>query len=89
MRRVAHHGVPLPQQFAEGYPTSIECAVCPANLAPARMAFLRKHYPAEHAKTVQLAGEVFQQVTEAYEWQRTALRAAASDLPKAARGTRA
>ncbi len=75
MRRVAHHGVPLPMQYAEGYPTSIECAVCPANLAPARMAFLRKHYPAEHAETVRLAEQVMRQVAAAYEWQREAVSA--------------
>jgi 3'-phosphoadenosine 5'-phosphosulfate sulfotransferase (PAPS reductase)/FAD synthetase len=83
MRRVAHHGVPLPRQYAEGYPTSIECAVCPANLAPARMAFLRDHYPAEHAETVRLAREVLRQVTETYEWQRDAVQAAALDAGEA------
>jgi len=76
MRRVAHHRVALPRQYAEGYPTSMECAVCPANLDKARLAFLRRHYPAEHAETVRLAEEVFRRVTEAYEWQRDALTAA-------------
>ncbi|WP_232474688.1 phosphoadenosine phosphosulfate reductase family protein [Neoroseomonas rubea] len=79
MRRVGVHAVPLPAQYAEGAPETFECAICPANLAPARMAFLRKHYPAEHAETVRLAGEAFRVVSAAYEDQRRALEAASGD----------
>ena len=42
MARVEWHGIALPMQYAEGYAESAECAGCPAYLAPARMAFLRR-----------------------------------------------
>ena len=59
MARVAHHGVPLPPQYAEGSPRSFECAICPADLDPARLGFLRRHYPDHHAETLRLARAVF------------------------------
>lgn len=55
MARVAHHGVPLPPQYREGYPKSFECAVCPADMDPARLGFLRRHHPEHHADTVRIA----------------------------------
>lgn len=55
MARVAHHGVPLPRQYAEGYPRSFECAVCPADMDPARLGYLRRHHPEMHAETLRLA----------------------------------
>jgi 3'-phosphoadenosine 5'-phosphosulfate sulfotransferase (PAPS reductase)/FAD synthetase len=57
MARVAHHGVPLPRQYAEGYAQSFECATCPADTDPARLAFLARHYPAEHAESLRLVRE--------------------------------
>lgn len=76
MRRVEHHGVPLPMQYAQGAPESFECAVCPANLDAGRLAFLKQHYPAEHAETLKLAREVHGHVTRSY-------RAAARELEAA------
>jgi 3'-phosphoadenosine 5'-phosphosulfate sulfotransferase (PAPS reductase)/FAD synthetase len=57
MARLAYHNVPLSRQYGAGYPASIECAVCPADLAPARLRFLKDHYPAEYGETVRLAAE--------------------------------
>lgn len=55
MARVAHHGITLPRQYDEGFPETVECAVCPSNLTPAWLAFLRQHYPDAHAETLRLA----------------------------------
>jgi 3'-phosphoadenosine 5'-phosphosulfate sulfotransferase (PAPS reductase)/FAD synthetase len=60
MARVAHHGIALPRQYAEGFPESFECAVCPADLRPDRLGFLRRHYPAEHAETLRVAREAYE-----------------------------
>jgi hypothetical protein len=57
MAWMAHHGIPLPRQYAEGYPQSFECAVCPADTNPARLAFLRRHYPVEHLASLRLLRE--------------------------------
>ena len=42
---IERHGLTLPPQYAEGYPDSIECTVCPAQPWPPRMAYLRRRYP--------------------------------------------
>ena len=42
---VAQHGLKLPRQYAEGYPGSIECTVCPAQVHPSRMDYLARQYP--------------------------------------------
>lgn len=76
MRRVAHHGVPLPVQYGEGFPESFECAVCPANLGAARLAFLRRHYPDHHAATLALAREVMGTVAGTFAGMDSLLRAA-------------
>lgn len=77
MRRVAFHGVPLPFQYAEGAPESFECGVCPANLDPGRLGFLKRFYPVEHAETLRLAGEVLDAAGAVLERERRALAAGA------------
>lgn len=81
MRRVAVHGVPLPVQYAEGYAETFECAVCPANLDPARLAFLRRRYPAEHAEVLWRAGEAHDAVAAAWKATRAAFKAAQAGAP--------
>lgn len=81
MRRVAFHGVPLPLQYAEGAPESLECGVCPANLDPGRLSFLRRSYPAEYAETVRLAGEILDETASILDRERRALAATEPACP--------
>jgi 3'-phosphoadenosine 5'-phosphosulfate sulfotransferase (PAPS reductase)/FAD synthetase len=76
LARVAHHDIPLPLQFAEGYPQSFECAVCPADLNSARLDFLRRHYPVEHAESLRRLREANAPALESAEAIRNALAAA-------------
>lgn len=76
LARVVHHGVLLPRQFEEGYPQSFECAVCPADFSPARLAFLRRHYPDEHAESLRLLREANAPALDSADGIRKALAAA-------------
>lgn len=42
---IDRHGLELPPQYAEGYPDSIECVVCPAQIYSKRMDYLARRYP--------------------------------------------
>ena len=42
---IERHGLELPQQYAEAYPDSIECVVCPAQVWTGRMDYLARRYP--------------------------------------------
>lgn len=77
MRRVAFHGVPLPFQYAEGCPKSMECAACPADTDPERLGFLKRFYPEAHAETVRLARQAMNETAAILERERAALEAAA------------
>lgn len=74
--RVAHHGIALPPQYAVGYGKTIECGVCPADLAPARLGFLRDRYPEHHAETLRLSRAVFDAIDHAHGTILEALAAA-------------
>lgn len=77
MWRVAFHGVPLPFQYAEGAPKSMECDVCPAATGPERLRFLKRFYPAGHAETLRLAREALDASSRVFERERAALEAGA------------
>ena len=79
--RAIHHAVPLPRQYAEGFPESFECAVCPANLDARRLAFLKRHHPPLHAETLRLARVVQNEVDRAHAWQRGVLEDAEAGGP--------
>lgn len=67
MARVQHHGIPLPAQYAEGYPKSFECAVCPADMTRERLAFLARHYPEQRAETMRHAAVIAGAIKEAVD----------------------
>jgi len=52
---VATHGLALPPQYAEGYPDSIECLICPAPMKAARLRYLRRHFPDQAEAAVKLS----------------------------------
>ena len=42
---IAEHDLELPEQYAAGFPSSIECLSCPADLSTGRLAYLARRYP--------------------------------------------
>lgn len=45
-RYIEAHGVELPAQYAAGYPDSLECWNCTAEISAPRFRYLQTHYPA-------------------------------------------
>lgn len=45
LRYVADHGVPLPEQYDDGFPDSGECWNCTAELNPDRFRWMQRRYP--------------------------------------------
>lgn len=70
-------GMPLPFQYAEGCPKSMECAVCPADTDPERLGFLKRFYPEAHAETLRLARQAMDETAAILERERKALEEAA------------
>jgi 3'-phosphoadenosine 5'-phosphosulfate sulfotransferase (PAPS reductase)/FAD synthetase len=68
----------LEPQFCEGVPQSFECGICPADVTPARMAFLRRHYPATYAEATRLRRPIIKAIeAEAVAYRRAELEALA------------
>jgi 3'-phosphoadenosine 5'-phosphosulfate sulfotransferase (PAPS reductase)/FAD synthetase len=74
---VQRRGIELPAQYAHGM-TSFECAICPAETDPRRLAYLRDHYPDLHAETLTLMRAVHTATDRALGEYRAALGVAGS-----------